>query len=232
MASVNKVILIGNLGADPEVRYTQGGQPVASLRIATTEVWTDKEGARQERTEWHQISVWGKQAEHCGQYLSKGRQVYVEGRLQSREYTDKEGVNRKVWEIQADRVNFLGGGGGEGGGRGEGGGGGGGRAEGGGGWGGGNRGGGGGGNRGPGGRRRWPVRWRGSGRWRRRSPGGGGSAAAAVPRAAVGWGGGDAGPGARLRRRSDPVLSARGPPSADARGQYPGAASARPAPSR
>ena len=98
MASVNKVILIGNLGADPEVRYTQGGQPVANLRIATTDVWNDKDGNRQERTEWHSISVWGKQAEHCGQYLSKGRQVYVEGRLQSREYTDKEGVQRKVWD--------------------------------------------------------------------------------------------------------------------------------------
>ncbi len=186
MASVNKVILIGNLGADPEVRYTQGGQPVASLRIATTEVWTDKEGARQERTEWHQISVWGKQAEHCGQYLSKGRQVYVEGRLQSREYTDKEGVNRKVWEVQADRVNFLGGGGGgEGGGRGEGGGGGGG------GWGGGGGGGGGGGNRGGGNR---------GGGGGGAPPGGGGGGGAPSGGGGGGkgggWGGGgDSGPG-------------------------------------
>jgi single-strand DNA-binding protein len=169
MASVNKVILIGNLGADPEVRYTQGGQAVASLRIATTEVWTDREGQRQERTEWHSISVWGKQAEHCGQYLSKGRQVYVEGRLQSREYTDKEGVNRRVWEVQADRVNFLGGGG-EGGG-----GGGGGRGGPGGGPSGGGRGGPGGGGQGGGGRG---------------GPGGGGQGGG-------GWGGGggDAGPG-------------------------------------
>ena len=110
MASVNRVILIGHLGADPEVRYTQGGQAVASLRIATSESWTDKDGQKQERTEWHQISVWGKEAEACGQYLSKGRQVYVEGRLQTREYQDKEGVTRKVWEIRADRVQFLGGG--------------------------------------------------------------------------------------------------------------------------
>lgn len=110
MSSVNRVILVGHLGADPELRYTNGGTAVCSLRIATTETWTDKDGQRQERTEWHQISVWGKQAENCGQYLAKGRQVYVEGRLQSREYDDKEGVKRKVWEIQADRVNFLGGG--------------------------------------------------------------------------------------------------------------------------
>ena len=152
MSSVNKVILVGFLGADPEVRYTNGGTAVCSIRIATTETWTDKDGNKQERTEWHQISVWGKQAEHCGQYLSKGRQVYVEGRLQSREYDDKEGVKRKVWEIQADRVNFLGGGGGEGGGRGEGGGGSSG-GSGGGGGGGGQRGGGqgGGGNRNQGG---------------------------------------------------------------------------------
>jgi single-strand DNA-binding protein len=121
MSSVNRVTLIGNLGADPEVRYTNGGTSVCSLRIATTETWNDKEGVKQERTEWHSVSVWGKQAEHCGQYLTKGRQVYVEGRLQTREYTDKEGIERKVWEIQADRVNFLGGGSGEGAGAGGGG---------------------------------------------------------------------------------------------------------------
>jgi len=109
MASVNKVILVGNLGADPEVRYTQGGEPVAELRIATSEQWTDKAGARQERTEWHAISVWGKTAELCGQYLAKGRSVYVEGSLRTREYTDKEGVNRKAWEVRADKVTFLGG---------------------------------------------------------------------------------------------------------------------------
>ena len=110
MSSVNRVILVGHLGADPEMRYTQGGQAVCNLRVATSESWTDKEGQKQERTEWHGIAVWGKQAEFCGNYLSKGRQVYIEGRLQTREYTDKEGIARKVWEIQADRVNALGGG--------------------------------------------------------------------------------------------------------------------------
>ena len=108
MASVNKVILIGNLGADPELRTTQGGQVVASLRIATTDAWTDKGGGRQERTEWHAVTVWGKTAENCGKFLAKGRQVYVEGRLQSREYQDKEGQTRKVWEVVADAVTFLG----------------------------------------------------------------------------------------------------------------------------
>ncbi|MCA9540293.1 MAG: single-stranded DNA-binding protein, partial [Myxococcales bacterium] len=135
MSSVNKVILIGNLGADPEVRYTPGGQPVANLRIATNEVWNDRDGNRQERTEWHNVVVWGKQAEHCGQYLSKGRQIYVEGRLQSREYTDRDGNNRRVWDVVASQITFLagreGGGGWEGGG-GQGGGGGGGRGGGGG----------------------------------------------------------------------------------------------------
>ena len=107
MASVNKVILIGNLGADPEVRYTSNGQAVTELRMATSEQWTDKDGQRQERTEWHAVSVWGKTAELCGQHLAKGRSVYVEGRLESREYTDKEGIKRKVWEIRADKVTFL-----------------------------------------------------------------------------------------------------------------------------
>ena len=109
MSSVNKVTLIGRLGADPEVRYTQGGQPVASLRMATSENWTDREGQRKERTEWHSITVWGKQAELCGQYLAKGRQVYIEGRLQTREYTDREGINRKAVEIVANQIVFLGG---------------------------------------------------------------------------------------------------------------------------
>ena len=109
MSSVNKVTLIGRLGADPEVRYTQGGQPVASLRMATSENWTDREGQRQERTEWHSITVWGKQAELCGQYLAKGRQAYIEGRLQTREYTDREGINRKAVEIVANQIVFLGG---------------------------------------------------------------------------------------------------------------------------
>ena len=108
MSSVNKVIIIGNLGADPEVRTTPGGQPVANLRVATNEVWNDKDGNRQERTEWHSVTVWGKQAEHCGQYLSKGRQVYVEGRLQSRTY-QKDGADVRVWDVVASVVQFLGG---------------------------------------------------------------------------------------------------------------------------
>ena len=107
--SVNKVIIIGNLGADPEVRTTPGGQPVANLRVATNEVWNDKDGNRQERTEWHSVTVWGKQAEHCGQYLAKGRQVYVEGRLQSRTY-QKDGADVRVWDVVASVVTFLGGG--------------------------------------------------------------------------------------------------------------------------
>ncbi len=119
MASVNKAIIVGNLGKDPEVRYTQGGQPVANFTVATNEKWTDKSsGQLQERTEWHRIVVWGKQAEHCGQYLKKGRSVYVEGRIQTREWTNKEGQKQYTTEIVANNVVFLGGGGrGEGGGR-------------------------------------------------------------------------------------------------------------------
>ena len=109
MSSVNKVILVGRLGADPEIRYTQSGQPVGSLRLATSENWNDRDGNRQERTEWHSVTVWGKQAELCGQYLAKGRQVYVEGRLQSREYTDREGVNKRAWDVVASQIVFLGG---------------------------------------------------------------------------------------------------------------------------
>ena len=107
---VNKVILIGNLGADPEVKHTQGGQAVANLRLATSETWNDKDGNRQERTEWHNVVVWGKTAENCGQYLKKGRQVYVEGRLQSREYENKDGATVRVWDINAQTVQFLRGG--------------------------------------------------------------------------------------------------------------------------
>ena len=94
MGSVNKVILVGNLGRDAEVRYTPGGAAVASFSMATTEVWNDKEGQRQEQTEWHRISLWGKQAESLTQYLVKGKQVYVEGRLQTRKWQDKEGHDR------------------------------------------------------------------------------------------------------------------------------------------
>jgi single-strand DNA-binding protein len=110
--SVNKVILIGNLGKDPEVRYTANGRAVARFPIATTEVWNDANGARQERTEWHNIVVWGKQGESCGQYLAKGRQVFVEGSIRTRSYDDKSGNKRYATEIVAQRVRFLGGGGG------------------------------------------------------------------------------------------------------------------------
>src|SRR4051812_7795715 len=106
---VNKVILIGNLGADPEVRFTQGGQAVANFRIATSESWKDKNGQQQERTEWHRIVVWGKLAELCGEYLKKGRQCYVEGRLQTREWTNKEGQKQWTTEVVAQQVTFLGG---------------------------------------------------------------------------------------------------------------------------
>jgi single-strand DNA-binding protein len=107
---VNKVILVGHLGADPDMRYTPSGQGVCEMRIATSESWNDKSGQRQERTEWHRIVVWGKRAEVCSKYLSKGRQVYVEGRIQTRSYDDKEGNKRYVTEIVAQDVQFLGGG--------------------------------------------------------------------------------------------------------------------------
>ena len=108
MASVNKVILVGNLGADPEVRYTQNSQPVANFRIATTDVWTDREGSRQERTEWHNIVAWGKLGEICGKYLKKGKQIYVEGRLQTRQWEDKEGGKRYTTEVVANIMQMLG----------------------------------------------------------------------------------------------------------------------------
>ena len=111
MGSVNKVILVGNLGRDAELRYTPGGAAVAKFSLATTEVWTDKSGSRQERTEWHNIDLWGKQAESLAEYLVKGKQVYVEGRLQTDEYNDKEGVKRKSTRVRCDRVVLLGGGG-------------------------------------------------------------------------------------------------------------------------
>lgn len=106
---VNKVILIGNLGKAPEVRFTPGGQAVANFSIATSEKWNDKSGQKQERTEWHRIVVWGKLAELCGQYLTKGRQCYVEGRLQTREWQDKEGKKNYTTEVVAQTVQFLGG---------------------------------------------------------------------------------------------------------------------------
>ncbi|MFN8544795.1 MAG: single-stranded DNA-binding protein [Candidatus Binatia bacterium] len=124
--SLNKVLLIGNLGRDPEVRFTPSGRAVARFPVATSEVWNDQEGQRQERTEWHNVVVWGKQAESCGQYLAKGRQVFIEGSVRSRQYDDKEGNKRYITEVIAQRVQFLGGRGGEGRGAGGGGGGGGG----------------------------------------------------------------------------------------------------------
>src|SRR5438045_76006 len=114
MGSVNKVILVGNLGRDAEVRYTPSGAAVAKFSLATTEVWNDKGGQRQERTEWHNIDLWGKQAESLSEYLVKGKQVYIEGRLQTDEYTDKEGVKRKSTKVRCDRVVLLGGGSGRG----------------------------------------------------------------------------------------------------------------------
>jgi len=104
---VNKVIVIGNLGSDPEMRYTASGAGVCELRVATNESWTDKNGQRQERTEWHRIVVWGKRAEVCSKYLAKGRQVYVEGRLQTRSWDDKDGNKRYTTEIVANDVQFL-----------------------------------------------------------------------------------------------------------------------------
>lgn len=109
MASVNRVILVGNLGRDPEMRYMPSGDAVATFSIATTETWKDKSGQRQEQTEWHRISMFGKQAEVAGQYLKKGSSVYIEGRLQTRKWTDKEGQERQTTEIRADRMQMLGG---------------------------------------------------------------------------------------------------------------------------
>src|SRR5213593_2464860 len=109
MSGVNKVILVGNLGANPEMRFTQGGQAVANLRIATTERWTDKNGQKQEATEWHRVVVWGRQAEIVGQYLTKGRQVYVEGRIRTRQWQDQSGQKRYTTEIVAQNVLMLGG---------------------------------------------------------------------------------------------------------------------------
>jgi len=108
MASVNKVILVGNLGRDPETRYTTSGDAVTNIRLATTDTWKDKNGEKQERTEWHNIVFYGRQAEIAGEYLKKGRQIYVEGRLQTRKWQDKEGQDRYTTEIIADRMQMLG----------------------------------------------------------------------------------------------------------------------------
>jgi single-strand DNA-binding protein len=108
--SINKVILIGRLGQDPELKYTPSGAAVANFSIATSESWTDKSGQKQERTEWHRIVVWGKLAELCNQYLAKGRQVFVEGSLQTRSWDDQQsGQKRYMTEVNARNIQFLGG---------------------------------------------------------------------------------------------------------------------------
>jgi len=109
MAGINKVILIGRLGSDPEVRYTPSGVAVANFNIATSEEWKDKEsGEKKERTEWHRIVAWRRLGEICGEYLSKGKQVYIEGRLQTRDWEDRDGNKRYTTEIVASDVQFLG----------------------------------------------------------------------------------------------------------------------------
>lgn len=108
MASVNKVILVGNLGKDPEVRYMPSGDAITNVSVATTDSWKDKNGEKQEKTEWHRVSFFGKLAEIAGEYLKKGSQVYVEGRLQTRKWQDKEGQDRYTTEIVADRMQMLG----------------------------------------------------------------------------------------------------------------------------
>jgi single-strand DNA-binding protein len=112
MASLNRVFILGNLGQDPELRYTAGQTAVATLNVATTENWLGRDGQRQENTEWHRVVVWGKQAENCSKYLAKGRSVFVEGRLQTRSWEDKNGQKRYTTEINASTVQFIGGAGG------------------------------------------------------------------------------------------------------------------------
>lgn len=107
--SINKVMLIGRLGQDPELKYTPSGSAVCNFSLATSETWTDKSGQKQERTEWHRVVVWGKLAELCNQYLAKGRQAFVEGSLQTRQWEDKQGGKRYTTEINAKNVQFLGG---------------------------------------------------------------------------------------------------------------------------
>lgn len=115
MGSVNKVILVGNLGRDAELRYTPGGAAVATVNMATTDVYKDREGQKKEDTQWHRVILWGRTAESLHEYLTKGKQIYVEGRLQTRKWTDKDGVEKYTTEIRGDRVVLLGGGGGGGG---------------------------------------------------------------------------------------------------------------------
>jgi single-strand DNA-binding protein len=114
MASVNKVILIGNLGKDPETRYLPSGDAVTNISVATTDTWKDKSGEKQEHTEWHRVAFFGKTAEIAGEYLKKGSPVYIEGRIRTRKWQDKEGQDRYSTEIVADRMQLLGGRGGGG----------------------------------------------------------------------------------------------------------------------
>jgi single-strand DNA-binding protein len=108
MSSLNKVMLIGRLGKDPEVRHTPEGTPVATFSLATSDFWVDKSGTRQERTEWHNIVAWNKLAELSRRYLAKGRQVYVEGKIRTREWDDKDGNKRRTTEIIANQILFVG----------------------------------------------------------------------------------------------------------------------------
>jgi single-strand DNA-binding protein len=107
MGNVNKVILVGNLGADPELKQTPGSRPYCHLRLATSQVFKDKDGKRQERTDWHRITVWGDTADHCARFLARGRPVYVEGRLEHRQWQDREGQKRYSTDVVATKVVFL-----------------------------------------------------------------------------------------------------------------------------
>ncbi len=107
MGSVNRMIVIGHLGGDPELKQLESGKSVANFSVATTDRWTDQQGVRQERTEWHRVVVWGKGAELCAKYLTKGRLVYVEGRVQTRKWVDKEGRERVTTEVVAEDITFL-----------------------------------------------------------------------------------------------------------------------------
>ena len=108
MGSVNKVILVGNLGRDAELRYTPGGAAVATINMATTDVYKDREGQKKEDTQWHRVVLWGRTAESLHEYLTKGKQIYVEGRLQTRKWTDKDGVEKYTTEIRGDEMKMLG----------------------------------------------------------------------------------------------------------------------------
>ena len=109
MASLNLLQIIGNLGKDPELRYAPSGDPVATFSVAVNKNWTDKEGNKHEKAQWFNVACWGKLGEICGQYLKKGRQVYLQGEMESREYTDKEGAKKTFWELKAHKMVMLGG---------------------------------------------------------------------------------------------------------------------------